>query len=48
LADLGGRRGDLPVTERIAERILSLPICGAITADEVDQVCDAFLAVAVP
>jgi dTDP-4-amino-4,6-dideoxygalactose transaminase len=48
LSENGGRPGDLPVTERIAERILSLPICGAITADEVDQVCDAFLSVARP
>jgi dTDP-4-amino-4,6-dideoxygalactose transaminase len=46
MAPYGGKVGDLPVTERVASRILSLPICPAITADEVDIVCDAFLAVA--
>lgn len=48
LADLGCRPGSLPVTERVTSRILSLPVCGAITDDEVMQVCDAFLAVARP
>lgn len=38
----------LPVTERLAGRILSLPICGSITDEEVDYVCDRFLAVAQP
>jgi dTDP-4-amino-4,6-dideoxygalactose transaminase len=48
LADLGYRPGALPVTERVAGRILSLPICGSIRDDEVDRACDAFLAVARP
>ena len=38
----------LPVTERTAERILSLPICGEITDDEQTRVIDAFLEVARP
>ena len=36
----------LPVTEHTASRILSLPICGAITEDEQSFVIDAFLKVA--
>ena len=32
MAPYGGKVGDLPVTERVASRILSLPICPAITA----------------
>jgi dTDP-4-amino-4,6-dideoxygalactose transaminase len=38
----------LPATERIASRILSLPICGDLTDDEQDRVIDAFLEVAEP
>ena len=48
LADLGYRSGAFPVTELAAKRILSLPICGSIRDDEVDRVCDVFLAVARP
>ena len=48
LSGLGYRPGALPVTERVTARIVSLPICGSITTDEVDRVCDAFLAVARP
>lgn len=48
LSGLGYRPGALPVTERITARIVSLPVCGAITADEVERVCDAFLTVARP
>jgi dTDP-4-amino-4,6-dideoxygalactose transaminase len=36
----------LPVTERIAERVLSLPICGDISDAEQDRVIAAFTAVA--
>jgi dTDP-4-amino-4,6-dideoxygalactose transaminase len=38
----------LPVTERLAKHIISLPLCGAITDDEVDRVTEAFLKVARP
>lgn len=36
----------LPVTEKLCPRIISLPICGAITDAEVDQVIQAFVEVA--
>ena len=35
---LGGKKGDLPVTERIADEILSLPIFPEMTASQVDRV----------
>lgn len=38
----------LPVTERIVERIISLPICGELTDEEQDYVCQRFLTVARP
>jgi dTDP-4-amino-4,6-dideoxygalactose transaminase len=38
----------LPVTERVASRILSLPICGEITDVEQDRVIAAFLETAEP
>ena len=37
----GYRRGDLPNTERIAERTVSLPLHAAMGADDVDRVCAA-------
>lgn len=40
-ADLGYRRGDLPVTERIAEEILSLPLHVGLSLAEVDSVAEA-------
>jgi dTDP-4-amino-4,6-dideoxygalactose transaminase len=40
-ADLGYRRGDLPVTERIAAEILSLPIYVGLSMAEVDAVAGA-------
>jgi dTDP-4-amino-4,6-dideoxygalactose transaminase len=33
----------LPVTERAAGRIISLPMCGELTADQVARVCDVVL-----
>ena len=39
-ADLGYRRGDFPVTERQAERILSLPIHQHLTAADQDYIAD--------
>lgn len=41
-------RASLAVTERIAERIVSLPICGDITDEEQDRVIEAFLEIARP
>jgi dTDP-4-amino-4,6-dideoxygalactose transaminase len=38
----------LPVTERLAQNIISLPLCGSITDDEVDRVIESFLRVARP
>jgi len=40
-ADLGMRDGDLPVSERAAQEILSLPIFPELTDDEVGYVADA-------
>lgn len=49
-AMIAGGFGDvtLPVTEQMADRIMSLPICGSIADAEVDLVCEAFLSVARP
>lgn len=38
-AHLGYKKGDLPLTERLAEEILSLPVCGSITKDSAKTVC---------
>jgi len=40
-ADLGYRRGDLPVTERIAGEILSLPMYVGLSPAQVDTVAHA-------
>ena len=37
----GYQRGDLPNTERIAERTVTLPLHAAMSVDDVDRVCDA-------
>ncbi len=39
--DLGYRPGDLPVTERLASEVLSLPISHELAEDEIEQVCVA-------
>ncbi len=36
--NLGYKRGDFPVTEKVCDTILSLPICGDISEKEVSQV----------
>lgn len=41
-----GAELSLPVTERIVERIVSLPICPDLSADEQERVIDQFLRVA--
>jgi dTDP-4-amino-4,6-dideoxygalactose transaminase len=40
-ADLGYRRGDLPVTEAVAGEVLSLPISVGLSSAEVDAVAEA-------
>jgi UDP-N-acetyl-3-dehydro-alpha-D-glucosamine 3-aminotranferase len=42
-AALGGRRGDLPVAERAAQEVLSLPLYPEITADQADRVASVVL-----
>ncbi len=37
---LGHKKGDFPVTEKMCERVLALPIYPEITEDEVDYVCN--------
>jgi dTDP-4-amino-4,6-dideoxygalactose transaminase len=39
-ADLGYRRGDFPVSESLANELLSLPMFPGLTDDQVDTVCD--------
>ena len=41
--ELGYRVGDFPVTERAAERMLSLPMYPELTAAQVDYVSDAIV-----
>jgi dTDP-4-amino-4,6-dideoxygalactose transaminase len=40
-ADLGYRRGSLPVTERLCDEVLTLPMFAEMTQAEVDRVCEA-------
>jgi dTDP-4-amino-4,6-dideoxygalactose transaminase len=42
---LGGRAGQFPVAEELSRRILSLPICGSITDEEVEYVIQEVLGV---
>jgi len=42
-ASLGGQPGDLPVAERAAREVLSLPLYPEMTAGQVDRVADAVL-----
>lgn len=46
LVDLGHRRGQFPVAEAAAARVLSLPMCAEITADEIARVTDELTRVA--
>jgi dTDP-4-amino-4,6-dideoxygalactose transaminase len=40
-ADLGYRKGDFPVSERLAEESLALPIHADLAVEDIDYVCDA-------
>ena len=42
-ADLGYRKGDLPVTEQLADEIFSLPLYPSLSDDEQERVIDALL-----
>ncbi|WP_298380441.1 DegT/DnrJ/EryC1/StrS family aminotransferase [Azospirillum sp.] len=48
LAHLGVPAGSLPVTERLADRVLSLPLCPELTEAQRERVCQTFLSVARP
>lgn len=41
--EYGGGKGSLPTAELLSEVVLSLPIHPYLTADEIDQVCDAVI-----
>ena len=43
-AKLGGKKGDLPVSEKLCETALSLPVFDQMTDAQVDEVADAVLA----
>ena len=47
-ADLGGRPGDLPETERAAAEVLALPVFPELTQAERERVADAVLAAVDP
>ena len=40
-AELGYRRGDFPVSEQLADEILSLPMFAELTENQIDYVCGA-------
>jgi len=41
---LGYKRGDLPVTERLAERVLSLPMFPELSDEQIERVAEAVTA----
>ena len=43
-AGLGYRKGDFPVSERLAEESLALPIHSELEAEDIDYICDAIRA----
>ena len=45
--DAGHRRGDFPVSEQLADRILSLPMFPEITEDEIRRVCNVLLSASI-
>ena len=38
LASAGGRKGDLPVSEDLSQKVLSLPLYPELTSEQVDRV----------
>ncbi len=40
-SDIGYKRGDLPVTEEVANEVLSLPMCAELEAGQVKEVAEA-------
>ena len=40
-AHLGHKKGDFPVAEHTAERLLSLPMYPELTAEQIDYVCSS-------
>jgi dTDP-4-amino-4,6-dideoxygalactose transaminase len=48
LKDILPGRGALPHTENAASRVISLPMCGELTEENIDRVCDVFLSIAKP
>lgn len=46
MAFLGYRKGQLPISERVSDRILSLPLYPELAEDDVDYICESFLRVA--
>ena len=48
LEHLGYKRGALPVTENVSDRVISLPMCAELTRAEIERVCDVVLEFARP
>ncbi len=42
-AHMGHKEGDLPITERVARTLLSLPMFPTLTDEQIDYVCDRIL-----
>jgi dTDP-4-amino-4,6-dideoxygalactose transaminase len=38
--DLGYRKGDFPVSEKLAAESLALPVHAELAADDIDYICD--------
>ncbi|MEO8376216.1 MAG: DegT/DnrJ/EryC1/StrS family aminotransferase [Candidatus Sumerlaeota bacterium] len=45
LSEYSAGPGSLIITERLAQQVLSLPMCPTFTLDDVDRICDIFRAV---
>lgn len=39
-AYLGGKKGDCPISEKLSERVLSLPIFGELKKEQIEYVCE--------
>ena len=40
-ADLGYKKGDFPVSEKLAAESLALPVHAELAADDVDYICES-------